>query len=211
MKKIVLLGGGGHCISVLDSIFLSKEYDEVAIVDSNLPVGKKILGCNVVGSDDLLPKLKQDGFDYAFITVGSIKTTSIRRKLYNLAKAIGFSFPIVCDPSAIISKYSNIGAGSFIGKSSIINAKCEIGDNCIINTGAILEHECSVDEFSHISVGAIICGNSSVGHDSFIGAGSTVIQGLQVGNNVIVGAGSTVINNIEDNSRFTLNKNLLIS
>lgn len=198
MKKIVLIGGGGHCISILDSIISSKEYDKIVIVDSKIQINSRILGCPVVGDDTALPVLKNSGFDYAFISVGSIKSTVIRRNLCQLACSLGFEFPVICDPSATVSDYSDLGKGSFIGKNVVINAKSKIGEHCIINTGSVIEHECSVGNFSHISVGSILCGNCTVGHDSFIGAGSTVIQGINIGNNVVIGAGSTVINNVVD-------------
>lgn len=195
----MLIGGGGHCISVLDCILSSREYDEIVIVDSNVQVNSKILGCPVVGDDRVLPELKKSGFDYAFITVGAIKSTKTRRKLYELARSLDFEFPVISDPSAVVSKNSNIGAGTFIGKDAVINAKASIGVQCIVNTGAIIEHECTVGSFSHISVGAILCGNCVIGSDSFIGAGSTLIQGITTGNKVIIGAGSTVLCNIDDN------------
>lgn len=199
MKKIVLIGGGGHCKSVLDCILFNKEYDDVVIVDSSLPKNSEVMGITVVGDDSKLPELKKSGFDYAFITVGSIKTTSVRRNLYNLASSLGFVFPVLYDRSSIISSFSSIGAGSFIGKNTVINANVRIAEHCIINTGAIVEHDCVVGDFSHVSVGSILCGNCQVGQDSFIGAGSTVIQGLTIGNNVIISAGSTVIGNVNDN------------
>lgn len=199
MKKIVLIGGGGHCASVLDCILSKNEYKEVVIVDSNLPVKSQIMNCPVVGDDRKLAELKNSGFDHAFITVGSIKSTAIRRKLYQLARSLEFVFPVICDPSARVSDNSTLGAGTFVGKNAVINAKALVGEHCIINTGALIEHECKVGAFSHISVGSVLCGNCSVGHDSFIGAGSTVIQGINIGNNVIIGAGSTVINNVDDN------------
>lgn len=200
MKKIVLIGGGGHCISVLDSILSCGEYEEIVIVDSNVRINSMILDCAVVGDDSILPELKKSGFEYAFITVGSIKTAKKRRKLYELALSLGYEVPIICDPSATVSVNSNIGAGTFIGKNSVINAKAYVGDNCIINSGAIIEHECTIGEFSHISVGAILCGMCSIGRDSFIGAGSTIIQGLTIGNNVVIGAGSVVISDVHDNA-----------
>lgn len=200
-NRIVLIGGGGHCTSVLDCILSRKEFDKIVIVDSNLPVNSKIMNCLVVGDDSKLPDLKKNGFDYAFITVGSIKSTSVRRRLYQMTRALGFKFPIICDPSSRISDYSSLGAGTFVGKNAVVNAKAVVGEHCIINTGAVVEHECCIGDFTHLSVGSVMCGNSNVGHDSFIGAGSTIIQGINIGNNVIIGAGSSIINNVEDNMK----------
>ena len=127
MKKIVLIGGGGHCASVLDCILSKNEYKEVVIVDSNLPVKSQIMNCPVVGDDRKLAELKNSGFDHAFITVGSIKSTAIRRKLYQLARSLEFVFPVICDPSARVSDNSTLGAGTFVGKNAVINAKALVG------------------------------------------------------------------------------------
>ena len=200
-KKLVLLGGGGHCKSVLDAVLRVGEYDDIVIVDPDLQVGTDIYGCQVVGDDSILPHLKQQGYECAFIAIGSISDTSLRRKLAARIKSLGFEIPVISDPSAVISRYAEIGPGTFVGKNAIINADAVIGKHCIINTGSIVEHECRIDDFTHVSVGSILCGNSHIGSSCLIGAGAVVIQGLTIGNNTIVGANSTVLTNLEDNVR----------
>ena len=192
MKKMVLVGGGGHCKSVLDAALSMDEFDEIVITDASIAVGTKIMGCKVVGSDDVLPQLRNQGFEYAFVSVGSIKTTQVRHLIVQRLLGMGFLFPVILDPSAIVSRYANIDEGTFIGKRAVINAGVSVGKHCIVNTGAILEHDCFVGDYSHVSVGAILCGGCLVEHDCFIGAGSTVIQEVNIGANVVVGAGAMV-------------------
>lgn len=199
MKKLVLIGGGGHCKSVLDAAFAMDKFDEIVITDASITPGSKILGCEVVGTDGLLKKLKSKGFDYAFITVGCIRSSSLRESLVSKAKKIGFIFPVIIDPSAIVSQSAKIGSGTFVGKKAVVNADCVIGEHCIINTGAIIEHECYVGDFCHISVGSILCGNVKVGCNSFVGAGSTIVQSVKIGNRSVIGANSTVLVNVRDN------------
>ena len=199
MSKLVLIGGGGHCKSVLDSALAMNQFDEIVITDAALKKDTRIMGCRVAGSDKELPALKQQGFAYAFITVGSIQSASLRKELAMSAESIGFRFPVICDPTASVSPYAHIERGAYIGKKVVINAEVSVGQHGIINTGAILEHECSVGSFSHVSVGAILCGNSHVGAESFIGAGSTIIQGISIGNRVVIGANSTVLADVGDN------------
>ena len=201
MKKLVLIGGGGHCKSVLDAALRSGEYSEIVITDPEITVGTEICGCKVVGTDEMLPNLLRQGYGYAFITVGSITNPSLRIKLAGKAKALGFIFPIISDPSAVVSEYAHVGAGTFIGKNVVVNTDTMIGEHCIINTGCIIEHECQVGDFAHISVGSILCGNVKVGKESFIGAGSTVIQGIKIGNQTIVGANSTILTDMEDHMK----------
>ena len=156
------------------------------------------MGCEVVGTDDYLPDLKQKGFCDAFITVGSIRDNHIRAKLAAKVGSLGFNFPTIIDPSATVAKSSLIHQGTFVGKNVVVNVESEIGQHCIINTGAIIEHECRVCDFTHVSVGATLCGQVNVGKHSFVGAGSVIIQGLSVGDNVVV-ANCTVITSIDDN------------
>lgn len=199
MRKLVLLGGGGHCKSVIDSVKCLHLYDDVVITDPYVPAGKSISGVRVVGNDDMLPELKKNGFNEAFVTVGSIKSTKVRQALYDKAYDLGFVFPNIISPSACISQFVQMEDGIFIGKGAIVNTDTYIAKMAIVNTGAIIEHECRVGKYSHIAVGAVLCGGVLVGNHSLVGAGTTIIQGLSIGNHTIIGAGSTVLHNVEDN------------
>lgn len=195
MKKLLLLGGGGHCRSVLDSLLAGGEYDEIGIVDY-APL--EIPGATYAGTDDDLPELRKQGWTYGFITVGSIGNTGIRRKLYRILKEAGMTIPVVTDPSASVARDAEIGEGTFIGKNAVVNAGAVIGCNAIINTGAIVEHECRVGGFTHISSGAVLCGQVQVGEDTHLGAGTVVRQGISIGSGTLIGIGSVVTKNIPD-------------
>lgn len=193
MSRLVLIGGGGHCISVLDAALRMNAFQEIVILDPRLPVGSMIMWCTVVGNDDKLPELREKGFDNAFITVGSIGDTSLRRKLAEKANLYGFTYPCIIDPSAIVSEFANIEPGVFVGKNAVINAGAEIGKHAIINSGAIVEHDCRVGSFTHVAVGATVCGGCTIEEDAFIGAGSTLIQGLTIERCRFIKAGEVVV------------------
>ena len=195
-KKIVLIGGGGHCKSVLDTLLRNREYEEIVITDPGIPAGERIMGCAVAGNDDVLPALLKAGFCDAFVTVGSISSTKLRRILFEKAAQIGFRLVNITDCSAVVADSAQLGKGVFIGKAAVVNAEARIGNAAIINTGAIVEHECRIGNFVHVSVGAALCGNVSVGDDTLIGAGAVVIQDIRIGERVIIGAGSTVIGDV---------------
>ena len=197
-RKIVLIGGGGHCKSVLDCLLRTGIYDEIVLTDPDIPAGSVIMGCRAAGNDDMLPELFRQGFSDAFITVGSIQSTKLRRILFRKAQEIGFRLPNIVDPSAAVSEFAELGQGIFIGKQAVVNAEAVIGDAAIINSAAVIEHECRVGSFTHVSVNAALCGNVSVGDDSFIGAGAVIIQGIRIGDGAVIGAGSTVICDVAD-------------
>lgn len=193
-KKILLLGGGGHCRSVLDCLLSTGKYGKIGIIDYDRLASA--LGVDVIGTDDDLPLLLQEGWSDAFITVGSVGHTTLRRKLFSLIKELGFSIPSIIDPTAVIARGTTICDGSFIGKRAVVNTGTKIGECTIINSGAIIEHDCKIDEFAHISPGATLCGQVIVGKDSHIGAGTVVRQGICIGSKTLVGAGSVVVKDI---------------
>ncbi len=199
-RKLILVGGGGHCKSVLDAAERMNCFDEIVITDPVLEKGSMVLGHKVAGTDDELPFLFKAGYKEAFVTVGSIKTTVIRRKITERLKEIGFKLPEIIDPSAVVSEHAEIGEGTFVGKNAVINADAKVGRMAIINSGAIIEHECQIGDFSHVSVGALLCGNVTVEDDVFIGAGSRLMQGIIIGGKTVVGMGSTVIRDVEKDS-----------
>lgn len=199
MAKLLLIGGGGHCKSVLDSVLSKERYDDIGIIDNNLNV--KIMGVQVVGRDEDLLQLKNQGWTDAFVTVGSVGNTTIRRKLYKLIEELGFFIPNICDSSAEIARGVIFDKGAFVGKNAVINSESKVGCCSIINTGSIIEHECCIGDFSHISPGTVLCGQVSIGTDSHIGANSVVRQRIRVGNNTMIGVGSVVLNDISDNSK----------
>lgn len=195
-KRLVLIGGGGHCMSVLDSARRMGIFQEIVITDNGKPIGSDIMGCKVAGDDGMLEKLYQSGFRYAFLTIGSIGGSHARQAAYGAAAKVGFCFPNIIDPSAAVSSHAKLGSGIFIGKNAAVNAGACIGDMVIINSGAVVEHGCQIGEFSHISVGAAICGDVVIGKSVFAGANAAVIQGVEIGSGSVIGAGSVVLSNV---------------
>lgn len=193
MKDILLIGGGGHCKSVIDTLISSTDYNIIGILDTPDKVGEKIHSVEVIGVDDDLQKYYDSGINYAFITLGSIGDTHLRVELYNKARAIGFDFPVIIDFSAVVSPTIHINNGSYIGKGAILNSDVSIGECCIINSGAIIEHDCKISSFCHIAPGTTMSGNVSLGKHTHIGTNSTIIQNITIGSHTIIGAGSVVI------------------
>lgn len=185
MEDILLIGYGGHAKSVVDCIERQKKYKIIGYTDMEEHVSKY----RYLGTDKVLKDYYDQGVKNVVVGIGYMGKGNLRTKLYENLKAIGFFFPIIVDPSAVISSTAQIGEGSFIGKGAIVNAEAKVGKMAIINTKALVEHECVVGDFVHVAVGAVLCGQVEVGKASFIGANATIIQCMQVPSNVIVPAG----------------------
>lgn len=198
MKKIVLIGAGGHCKVIIDILKNIDEYEIVGITDGR--INGKVLNIPIIGDDSMLQKLYKDGVRYAFICVGALGNMEARNVIYNKLKQIGFELPILIHKSAIISPYVFIDEGTCVMPGAIINPDTIIGVNCIINTGSVVEHDCKIGDNTHISPKVAIAGGVNIGHNTHIGIGSSIIQNKNIGNNVTIGAGAVVISDVEDNA-----------
>jgi sugar O-acyltransferase (sialic acid O-acetyltransferase NeuD family) len=189
MKELLLIGGGGHCKSVIDVIEQEGNFKIVGIIDKSEFIGTNILGYPVIGDDSSLKSFKNK-YSYAFITIGQIKSPEPRIILFNLLIKLGYSLPSIFSPRAYISKHAFVGRGVVVMHDAIINASASIGDNCIINTKALIEHDSKVNEHCHISTNATINGGVLIESGSFIGSGATIRESIKIKKNSFIKAGS---------------------
>lgn len=186
--KIILVGGGGHCVSCIDVIEQDGKFEIAGIVDANNSCDQ-VLGYPVLGGDDDLSILRKT-YEHTLVTIGQIKTPMTRMRLYEQLRLLGFNLPSIISPRAYVSKHSVIGDGSIIMHDAFINAQAEIGNNCIINTKALIEHNSRIGSHCHISTGAIINGGVTVGHGVFVGSNAVVRESVQINENFFVRSGS---------------------
>ena len=197
-KKLVLVGAGGHAISVLDCVDRTL-YTDIVITDRPENIGKKVLDRVVTHTDDQLPDLLNQGYTDAFVSVGSILDTDLRRKLTEKLRKIGFTLPNIIAQSAVVSASASLSQGIFIAKGVIVNAEAIVHEGVILNSGCIVEHQCEVGAFSHVSVGAVLCGEVRLGTGVHVGANSVIKQQLSVGSHTVIGMGSVVTHDLSAN------------
>ena len=188
-EKIVLIGGGGHCRSVIDVIEQTNKYEIIGIIDTKENIGKKVLDYKNIGCDDDLETIFET-CQNAIITVGHIKSNDLRVKLFKKVKHIGFNLPVIISPIAYVSKHSFIDEGTIIMHHALINANAKIGKNCIINTKALIEHDCIVEDNCHISTASVLNGGVVVKENTFFGSNATSKQSIEIAG--FIKAGSLV-------------------
>ena len=188
-EKIILIGGGGHCHSVIDVIEQEDKYEILGIIDIKENIGKKILDYKIIACDDDLETVFKTCKN-AIITVGQIESNTVRVKLFNKLKEIGFALPIIISPLAYVSKHSFIDEGTIIMHHALVNANAKIGKNCIINTKALIEHDVIIEDNCHISTASVLNGNVIVKENTFFGSNATSKQCIEI--NGFIKAGGLV-------------------
>lgn len=188
-RPLILVGGGGHCKSVID-VAESAGYTILGILDKPEEVGRQVLDYKVIGTDDEIPQFVAKA-DFV-ITVGQIKSNAIRRRIAQRIELAGGHLATIIASDATVSRYATVGEGTVILHKCVVNADAHIGRNCIINTMVNIEHEVSVGDFCHISTGTMVNGMTTVGDDCFIGSGSVLYNCISIPAGSIIQAGSIV-------------------
>jgi len=199
MQNLILIGGGGHCKSCVDVIEQAGTFRIVGIVDMPEKLHQKILGYEIIATDDDLPHLVNE-YENFLITLGQIKSPDRRIRLFKALKDLGAKLPVIISPLAYVSKHAEIGDGTIIMYHALINAGAKIGSNCIINNKALIEHDAVIGDHCHIATGAVINGGVKVGSGTFFGSNAVSKEYVEIGENAVIGCGAKITKNISANS-----------
>ena len=191
MKPIILIGGGGHCISCIDIIEMTNEFSILGIIDSNKKKGTKILDYEVIGDDNDIETLSKTCNNF-FITIGQIKSHLIRKEIYLKLKKLNATLPIIISPLSHVSRYADIKEGTIVMHHAVINAGASLGKCNIINSKSLIEHEVSVGDFCHISTSSVVNGQTLIQDNCFIGSNSVIVNNITVKMNSIIPAGKRI-------------------
>lgn len=195
MRPLILIGGGGHCKSVIEAAE-SSGWTIMGILDLPEFLGKECLGYKVIGVDDDIPHYVEE-CDFV-VTLGFIKNPIPRIKLHQLVEKNGGKFATIIASTAHVSKDAKIADGTVVLHHSTVNAGAKIGKGCIINTAANIEHDVEICDYTHISTGAMVNGDCTIGKGCFIGSGAVINNGIRITDNCIFGSGSVVHRDISD-------------
>jgi sugar O-acyltransferase (sialic acid O-acetyltransferase NeuD family) len=191
-EEIILIGGGGHCSSVIDVIEQQGIYKIAGIIDLKEKLGENNLGYNIIGCDDDLSELTKKYSNF-LITLGQMRTAQKRIDIYLKLQLLKANLPVIISPLAYVSKYARIGNGSVIMHMAQINANVVIGNNCIINSKALIEHDAKIGDHCHISTGVIINGGTKIGEKSFVGSGAVCKENIEILTGSFIKANSLVV------------------
>ena len=207
MKPLILVGGGGHCKSVID-VAESAGYAILGILDRPEEVGKRVLSYEVIGTDDDMSKYA-DKAEF-IVTVGHIKSADLRIKLHQMIEDAGCQLATIIAPTAHVSKYAMIGEGTVVMHQAVVNADAKIGKGCIINTFANIEHDVVIGDYCHISTGAMVNGGATIADGIFIGSQSVVNQSGKIERGGVIASLSVVNKDITEKGIYAGNPAKLI-
>lgn len=190
---IVFIGGGGHALSLLESLPWDLRYAGYI----SLEMMERMPGA-WLGDDSAAAALAEKGylFHVAFV-YNDAPVMDKRRELICRYESLGVKFASVVARSAIVTPNSRIGDGAAVLAGAIVN-RASLGRHVVVNSGAIVEHDCSIGCNSFVGPGAVLGGNVCIGEDCFIGLGAKIRNGISIAPGVTVAMGAVVTRDITE-------------
>lgn len=188
MKRVIVVGAGGHGRAVAEILLLRDEYRVAGFVDDAVPAQTLIWKLPVLGRIAELPGFRSQ----ASMAIVAIGNNSTRQLLTDEVRAAQLELITVVHPSAIVSPSARIGAGCAIMAGAIIGTEAWLGEGAIVNAGAVVDHHCHVDDFGHLGVGACMAGGSILGAKAWMQAGSAIGYGAKIEDGVVLRPGEAM-------------------
>jgi sugar O-acyltransferase (sialic acid O-acetyltransferase NeuD family) len=196
---VILVGAGGHALVLLDALALNGT-EILGLVDTESSLkDRKILGFSILGGDEVLRR-HAPGSVCLVNAIGSVRSMSQRKQVYERFRREGHAFASVLHPSVTVSRHAVLANGVQIMAGAVVQPCASIGEDTIVNTGATVDHDCRIGAHVHLAPGVTLSGGVHIGDETHIGAGATIIQGVQIGARCTVGAGAVVLRNVADDS-----------
>lgn len=178
----VLIGGGGHAVSVA-AVIARTGGRVTGVVD---PSPQRSWACPTYTSEDEL--LRADHGGTTLVAIGS-NDARVRAQL--TAVAAGLSVGILVASTATVDA-ATLGPGSVVLEHAHVGPGAELAEAVIVNTAAVVEHDCVVGRGVHIAPGARVLGECVIEPGVMLGAGAVVLPGRRIGAGARVGAGAVV-------------------
>jgi len=189
MKRLAILGAGGHGRVVADAAEASGDWHEITFFDDAWP-DRKTSGAWSIAGDQVALLEHYKEFDGVVVGIGANR---VRLSNAETLATAGAHLATIIHPRAIVSRHATVGAGSVIFAGAVINVGARIGRACIINTAATVDHDCLLEDGVHISPGANLAGGVTVGTCTWIGANAGIRQQISIGSHAVIGVGAVVV------------------
>jgi len=194
MKRLLILGAGGHGKVMAEVAEATCEWNQIAFLDDRHATLNGKLRWPVLDSIRHADRFVSS-YSHVAIAVGD---SALRLDWLSMLSLYGFKTPALIHPAAWVSPSAVLGASCVVMANATVQADANLGQGCIINTGASVDHDCCLSDGVHVCPGASLGGDVCVGKGSWLGIGSAVIQGVHIGEHVTVGAGAAVIRDVAD-------------
>lgn len=186
IKKLLIIGVGGHGRCCLDIARETEEYNEIYFLDDN-GVGTTVNGAEIIGNIESICEYPKE-YD-VFVAVGN---NTLRKELICRVESLGHNVISLISQKSIVSKYATIECGSVIFPGAVVEANAVIGKGCIVTSNATVNHDAIMEEFSLVNSNTVVRPNAIIGNLAKIGSQCVITFGKKVESGSVVPDGKIV-------------------
>jgi len=200
-KKLVILGFGGNCFDILETVFDINAAAGVALFecagfldDAPGMLGECYQRLKVVG-----PLKRAGEFPDDTLFVNGIGSPNSYRRKQQLIAGLGLSperFPTLVHPTAFVSRWATLGPGTVVLPNVTVCVNASIGTHVIVLPGSVINHDCIVGDYACLASAVSLSGAAHLGRSVYVGANASVREGVSVGAGCLVGMGSVVVRDV---------------
>lgn len=188
MKRLLIVGAGGHGRSVAEAVLAEGACIVAGFLDDAFPELQRVWEIRVLGK--AVDFAQWVGIaDLAFVAIGN---NALRQRVSLGLQMAGFSLATVVHPRAIVSPTATIGRGSAVMAGAIVGAEACLGEGVIVNCAAVVDHHCRVGDYGHLGVNAAMAGGAVLGTQAWMQIGSALGYGVKIGDERVLMPGEIV-------------------
>jgi sugar O-acyltransferase (sialic acid O-acetyltransferase NeuD family) len=204
MKRIIILGVGGGCIDILDTINDVNRaagaglYDCIGFLDDNKTTwGRSFLGVKCMGPLESATEYP----DCQFVNgIGSQRDFWRKREIIATTGLPPDRFETIVHPTASVSEAATLGSGTVVFPNATITHYVSVGSHVIVEPATLLGHDVFVGDYCCITPGVCLTGGVHIEQSCYLGCNCTVRNNVRVGEYSLVGMGAVVLDDVPRNS-----------
>ena len=200
--KVIILGTGGTCIDILDTIrdladaLPTPPFECVGFLDDDAAKwGQRIEGVMVLG-----PLRAASAHSDCLFVNGIGSPANYARKAEILARAAipPHRFATIVHPTASVSRTATLGVGTVLFQHVTVTSNVRIGRHVVVLPQTVISHDCVIGDYSCIAGGVALSGGVSVGQSCYLGSKSVVRGDVALGDGCLIGMGSVVLHDVPE-------------
>lgn len=196
-KQLVIIGAGEFAAIANEYFTHDSPYEVVAhSVEAAFVKDVAVAQRPVVAFEHLEQDFPPDRFE-VFIAVPASDLNATRTRLYQTAKAKGYSVATYVSSWAFVWKNAQIGENCFIFEDNTIQPYTVIGNNVIMWSGNHLGHRSVIEDNCFIASHVVVSGYCRIGAGSFVGVNATLNDHVDISHSCIIAAGTHVTKSLK--------------
>lgn len=197
-RKLIIIGDSAFAEVAYEYFTYDSEYEVVAFaVEREYRKRADFLGLPVVDFETIETAYSSTEHSF-YAALVYTQGNKLRTRLYDEAKAKGYTPASYISPRAFVWRDVKIGEHAFIFENNVIQPRVEIGSNVVLWSGNHIGHHSRIGDNCFLSSHVVVSGFVEIGTHCFMGVNATVANNVTIGNHCLVGASALVLGNVPD-------------